>query len=58
MVKLTKPQRKSLHSVWKRSNEGMSYRAFRKSVVPCFDCVVIKWCGMWLGIEKDGYTHS
>jgi hypothetical protein len=18
----------------------------------------IRWCGIWLGIEKDGYTHS
>ena len=22
------------------------------------DCVMIHWCGMWLGIETDGYTHS
>ncbi len=23
-----------------------------------YDCVMIEWCGMWLGIELDGYTHS
>ncbi len=23
-----------------------------------YDCVMIEWCGMWLGIEKDGYAHS
>lgn len=22
------------------------------------DCVMVPWCGMWLGIEQDGYTHS
>lgn len=21
-------------------------------------CIMVPWCGMWLGIEKDGYTHS
>lgn len=20
--------------------------------------ILVHWCGMWLGIEKDGYTHS
>jgi hypothetical protein len=23
-----------------------------------FDCAMVHWCGMWLGIEQDGYTHS
>lgn len=22
------------------------------------DCVMGQWHGMWIGIEKDGYTHS
>ena len=22
------------------------------------DVLMIPWCGMWLGIEPDGYTHS
>jgi hypothetical protein len=22
------------------------------------DCAMVPWQGMWLGIEKDGYTHS
>jgi len=21
-------------------------------------CVMLPWCGMWLGIEPDGHTHS
>lgn len=21
-------------------------------------CIMLPWCGMWLGIETDGHTHS
>lgn len=35
------------------------YREFRKRAVQFdYDAVGIQWCGMWLGIETDGYTHS
>jgi hypothetical protein len=27
-------------------------------VVPAHDCIMVRWSGMWLGIELDGYTHS
>lgn len=39
----------------------IQWRNFRRKVQPYFDksgCVMIPWKGMWLGIEKDGYTHS
>jgi hypothetical protein len=39
----------------------LTYRQFRKQVCPVFGgggCVIVPWCGMWLGIEPDGYTHS
>ena len=36
----------------------MNYRTFRKKVVPGPGCIMVPWCGMWLGIEPDGYTHS
>ena len=36
----------------------MTYRQFRKLAITSFGCVMIPWCGMWLGIETDGYTHS
>jgi hypothetical protein len=36
----------------------LTYREFRKSVQRGSDCVLVPWCGMWLGIESDGYTHS
>jgi hypothetical protein len=35
-----------------------SYRDFRKIIQTGHDCLMVKWCGMWLGIESDGYTHS
>lgn len=32
---------------------------FRRFIKPAFgDCFMIPWCGMYLGIEADGYTHS
>lgn len=35
-----------------------SYREFRRHVRPAYDCIMLPWQGMWLGIERDGYTHS
>ena len=60
MQNLTKAQRKALHRTWTRDNQGMSYREFRRTVISYGydDCVLVKWCGMWLGIERNGYTHS
>ena len=39
----------------------ITYRQFREKAQPelCgYGAIMIHWCGMWLGIEKDGYTHS
>lgn len=36
----------------------MTYRQFRKRVHGGPGCIMLQWCGMWLGIEPDGYTHS
>ncbi len=59
MVKLTKAQRKAVKKIYDRDFDVMeTYREFRKRVQPGSNCVMIKWCGMWLGIEPDGYTHS
>jgi len=57
-MKLTKPQLVSLHRKWCQNPQGLTYRQFRRTVEPSFDCVIVPWCGMWLGIEADGYTHS
>lgn len=57
---LTKPQRKSLAALWKLSGVA-SYRTFRRSVFPYpgdDGCVMVPYCGMLVGIERDGYAHS
>jgi hypothetical protein len=63
MVKLTKPQQRSLVRKWREDDQGLTFLtflAFRRTAVPLFgdDCVLVEWCGMWLGIETDGYCHS
>jgi len=59
MVFLNKNQRAALARVWKRGGHGeMTYRQFRATVQPGPGCVLVRWSGMWLGIEPDGYTHS
>jgi len=58
-MKLSKEQQTALNRVWTRNNQGKSYLAFRRSVCVSFDnAVLVRWSGMWLGIEPDGYTHS
>lgn len=37
---------------------SVQWRRFRAKVTPGPGCVMVPWCGMWLGIEPDGYTHS
>ena len=62
MAQLTKAQIRALKRVYDRTPLGMSYLAFRRTVVgPIYSndpCIMVPWCGMWLGIEPDGYTHS
>ena len=59
MVRLTKAQQIALKRVYDRDwSNPASYLAFRRTVQPGWDCVMVLWCGMWLGIELNGYTHS
>lgn len=64
MITLTRAQREALKRVWQRleptPSRRPSYLAFRRTVQPYIggDCVLVPFAGMWLGIEKDGYTHS
>jgi len=59
-MRLNKEQTISLLKRWKQNNQGMSYLQFRRTVLPAigFDCAMVQWSGMWLGIEWDGYTHT
>ena len=38
--------------------QGLTYRAFRRTVWQGWDCIMVPWSGMTLGIELDGYTHT
>ena len=67
MLKLTREQREALARVYARKHPvpevGVSdwlrgYRAFRRTVQPGPGCIMVRWAGIWLGIEPDGYTHS
>ena len=72
MIVTTRDQRLAIKRVYDRSpiypskvaeamNQPISYRRFRKSVAGtiCMDgAVIVNWAGMWLAIERDGYTHS
>jgi len=55
---LNTEQRKALHRKWSQDGQGLTYLQFRRTVVQGLDCVMVRWCGMWLGIETDGFTHS
>jgi hypothetical protein len=55
---ITKQQRKAIYKLWLRDGQKIPYKAFRKQVKNGYDCLMINIWGMWLGIEKDGYTHS
>ena len=62
MQTLTRQQREALFRVWKRvqneTENPPSYLTFRRTTQPGWDCIMVPFAGMWLGIEKDGYTHS
>ena len=59
MPPITRAQRLAIHRAYLRSPDGApDYRAFRRRVLPGWNCLMLPWCGMWLGIEPDGYTHS
>lgn len=43
------------HRVW------LDYLSLRRAVRPTIGmdgAVVVPWAGMWLAIERDGYTHT
>ena len=59
VVNITKRQRLAIKLIYLRGqNNGKTYLEFRRSVQQGSGCLMVEWCGMWLGIEPDGYTHS
>jgi len=59
-MRMNKNQLAALHRKWLQHDQGKSFLAFRRTVsrLPLEQCVLVLWCGMYLGIEADGYTHS
>ena len=57
-MRINKRQAKSLKRKWEQDSQGMSYLQFRRTVEAGWGCIMVRWCGMTLGIEPDGYTHS
>ena len=59
---VTHEQMTALFRKWKQDDQGMTWKEF--SATACdpstfYDgAIVVEWCGMWLAIERDGYTHS
>lgn len=52
-------QLRALYRLWARQeNRTQTFREFRATAQIGFDCVMVQWCGMWVGIERDGYTHT
>lgn len=60
-VRLNRAQLEAVKALWLRSTDGAScYRKFRKRFAysPALGCVIGRWCGMAVGIEADGWTHT
>ena len=59
-MRITKEQQRALRQVFERTELDMTYLQFRRTAFKAFrdECVMVPWCGMLLGIERDGHTHS
>lgn len=60
MRAITRAQREAILKKYRQSPDGArSYREFRKRAFWTLgDFIALQWCGMYVGIEKDGYTHT
>jgi hypothetical protein len=64
MLRTTRAQRLALARIHARILSGdnpdwtLTYRCFRRTVLPGPGCIMVPFAGMVLGIEPDGYTHS
>lgn len=60
-LEVSHEQATSLFRKWKQDAQGMTWLEFAKTVQPTFGmdgAVTVQWCGMYLAVERDGYTHS
>ena len=57
----TAEQLAKLHELFVRSPNGrMTVSAFMADAHQdiLLDCIMVPWCGMVIGVEKNGYAHS
>ena len=62
-MKTTKKQQKAIKKLFDRNSDGSgSFLQFRRRAKQCGvasdNYMGINWCKMFVGIEKDGYTHT
>lgn len=58
-MNMTIEQNRALFRKWSQEDQGLSWIDFLATAQPGYDGVImVRWSGMWLGIETDGYTHS
>lgn len=57
---ITDAQKQSIYKKWRINDQGMTWPEFLRSarLMPYDGCVIVRWCGMWVGVEKDGYAHT
>lgn len=62
---ITVAQAKTLHRKWSqlqdRGDLAPSFDALLDSAEPYIGgdgAILVPWCGVWLGIEPDGYAHT
>lgn len=59
---MTNEQHKALRARFDRDASGYeTFDDMLAAVQPTFGCdeaVTVQWCGMWLCVEQDGYTHT
>lgn len=61
-TRTTRAQREACFKLYERSlhSKRESYLSFRRnaSYDHLLGVLMVPFCGMWVGIEHDGYTHS
>lgn len=58
---MTPEQKEALVRKWAQDDNGLTLEEFVDSAQTTNhldDAIVVKWCGMWLCIETNGYCHS
>lgn len=56
---ITRAQRQAIRRLHSRNADGApDYRSFRRRFASGGGFIGGQWCGMFVGIEPDGYTHT